>query len=319
MASTPRERRADRHCTNRVGPRAEQSAADPHPDRRRRESLPWRRSWGRWSRGPAASPSRPRSSREASTCPGGWTSPAATSWAPGGELQRNPRCARALRGGPASPGGRRESRAAHPDHLVARERAKTLAEADRLPAEDRPASEQTCSPSSTTWGHGWQTWWRLARPLAGRGQAGRGPWRRPVTALAAAAAMSYQVELGPTVVVGPADRIGRAVSNLIDNARRWSHQEGRDRGETRRRRASQTAAWLLRAGSPVRLRSLLPRRAGPGTAGLRGSVWRSSARRASPAAGGTRRTPRAAEHPEVGCGPAPALRRRGGAYVRRSA
>jgi len=38
--------------------------------------------------------------------------------------------------------------------------------------------------------------------------------------------VSYRLELEPTVVVGPADRIARAVSNLIDNARKWSPPEG---------------------------------------------------------------------------------------------
>jgi len=35
----------------------------------------------------------------------------------------------------------------------------------------------------------------------------------------------YELELAPTVVSGQADRIGRAVSNLIDNARKWSPPE----------------------------------------------------------------------------------------------
>jgi two-component system sensor histidine kinase MprB len=36
----------------------------------------------------------------------------------------------------------------------------------------------------------------------------------------------YELDLEPTVVSGPADRIGRAVSNLIDNARKWSLPDG---------------------------------------------------------------------------------------------
>ncbi len=36
----------------------------------------------------------------------------------------------------------------------------------------------------------------------------------------------YELDLEPTVVLGPPDRIGRAVSNLIDNARRWSPEGG---------------------------------------------------------------------------------------------
>jgi two-component system sensor histidine kinase MprB len=38
--------------------------------------------------------------------------------------------------------------------------------------------------------------------------------------------VSYELDLEPAVVSGPADRIGRAVSNLIDNARRWSPPGG---------------------------------------------------------------------------------------------
>jgi two-component system, OmpR family, sensor histidine kinase MprB len=38
--------------------------------------------------------------------------------------------------------------------------------------------------------------------------------------------LSFQLSLKPTVVRGQADRIGRAVSNLVDNARKWSPAEG---------------------------------------------------------------------------------------------
>jgi two-component system sensor histidine kinase MprB len=38
--------------------------------------------------------------------------------------------------------------------------------------------------------------------------------------------VGYQLDLEQTVVTGPSDRIGRAVSNLIDNARKWSPPEG---------------------------------------------------------------------------------------------
>jgi two-component system, OmpR family, sensor histidine kinase MprB len=34
--------------------------------------------------------------------------------------------------------------------------------------------------------------------------------------------LSFELSLEPTIVLGQADRIGRAVSNLIDNARKWS-------------------------------------------------------------------------------------------------
>jgi signal transduction histidine kinase len=34
--------------------------------------------------------------------------------------------------------------------------------------------------------------------------------------------LRFQVSLEPTVIAGEADRINRAVSNLLDNARKWS-------------------------------------------------------------------------------------------------
>jgi two-component system sensor histidine kinase MprB len=38
--------------------------------------------------------------------------------------------------------------------------------------------------------------------------------------------LSFQLSLEPTLVCGQADRVNRAVSNLLDNARRWSPAEG---------------------------------------------------------------------------------------------
>jgi two-component system sensor histidine kinase MprB len=38
--------------------------------------------------------------------------------------------------------------------------------------------------------------------------------------------LRFELELQPTLVSGPADRIGRAVSNLVDNARKWSPAGG---------------------------------------------------------------------------------------------
>lgn len=38
--------------------------------------------------------------------------------------------------------------------------------------------------------------------------------------------VSFELSLEPTIVLGQADRIGRAVSNLIDNARKWSPAGG---------------------------------------------------------------------------------------------
>ncbi len=43
-----------------------------------------------------------------------------------------------------------------------------------------------------------------------------------VTAARRRGDVEFALDLQPTVVSGPADRIGRAVSNLIDNARKWS-------------------------------------------------------------------------------------------------
>ena len=38
--------------------------------------------------------------------------------------------------------------------------------------------------------------------------------------------LSFQLSLEPTLICGQADRVNRAVSNLLDNARRWSPAEG---------------------------------------------------------------------------------------------
>jgi two-component system sensor histidine kinase MprB len=38
--------------------------------------------------------------------------------------------------------------------------------------------------------------------------------------------MSFEVDLEPTVVVNVADRVGRAIGNVIDNARKWSPENG---------------------------------------------------------------------------------------------
>ena len=38
--------------------------------------------------------------------------------------------------------------------------------------------------------------------------------------------MTFATDLEPTVVKGAADRIGRAVSNLVENACKWSPEEG---------------------------------------------------------------------------------------------
>jgi two-component system sensor histidine kinase MprB len=46
--------------------------------------------------------------------------------------------------------------------------------------------------------------------------------RRSGSAPAGARELSFELTMEPTLVRGPAERIGRAVSNLVDNARKWS-------------------------------------------------------------------------------------------------
>ncbi|MGO9489568.1 MAG: ATP-binding protein [Solirubrobacteraceae bacterium] len=50
--------------------------------------------------------------------------------------------------------------------------------------------------------------------------------RAAVTSARRRGEVSFELDLEPTVVTGPADRIGRAVSNLVDNARKWSPPGG---------------------------------------------------------------------------------------------
>ncbi len=50
--------------------------------------------------------------------------------------------------------------------------------------------------------------------------------RRSGGAPAGAGELSFVLTMEPTLVRGPAERIGRAVSNLVDNARKWSPEGG---------------------------------------------------------------------------------------------
>jgi two-component system sensor histidine kinase MprB len=50
--------------------------------------------------------------------------------------------------------------------------------------------------------------------------------RRSGGAPAGAGELSFELTMEPTLVRGPAERIGRAVSNLVDNARKWSPEGG---------------------------------------------------------------------------------------------
>jgi two-component system, OmpR family, sensor histidine kinase MprB len=51
-----------------------------------------------------------------------------------------------------------------------------------------------------------------------REAVGRAQRRAPV--------LSFQLDLEPTVIEGAPDRVGRAVANVIDNARKWSPEDG---------------------------------------------------------------------------------------------
>ena len=102
--------------------------------------------------------------------------------------------------------------------------------------------------------------------------------------------LSFDVELEPTLIEGEPERVGRAVTNLLDNARKWSPPGGnvevrladgvlsvRDHG-----------AGFSPGGPAPCLRSLLPRAAGARAARARGSASRSCARPPRPTGAGSR-------------------------------
>ena len=83
--------------------------------------------------------------------------------------------------------------------------------------------------------------------------------------------VEFNAELEPTLVRGEPERIQRAISNLVDNAVKWSPPGGADRvapGGGRADRA-RPRPGLLRRGPPARVRALLPRGRRPRYAGLR--------------------------------------------------
>ena len=49
--------------------------------------------------------------------------------------------------------------------------------------------------------------------------------------------LRFELALEPTVIDGDPDRVGRAVTNLVDNARKWSPPEGQVEIALARRRA----------------------------------------------------------------------------------
>ncbi len=98
--------------------------------------------------------------------------------------------------------------------------------------------------------------------------------------------LRYELDLEPTLAVGPGDRIGRAVSNLIDNARRWSPEGGEVEVKLKR------GVLTVRDHGPGFSSRICPSssiastgQSRRGECPARGSGWRSSARRRSPAEG----------------------------------
>ncbi len=54
----------------------------------------------------------------------------------------------------------------------------------------------------------------------------RRSWSPPCETARRRSDLRFELTLEPTLVSGPADRIGRAVSNLVDNACKWSPPAG---------------------------------------------------------------------------------------------
>ena len=81
----------------------------------------------------------------------------------------------------------------------------------------------------------------------------------------------FALKLEPTVIVNNADRVGRAVTNIVDNARKWSPPDGEIEITLRRRdaRGPRSRPRVRRARSAARIRALLPRRQRPADARLR--------------------------------------------------
>ena len=81
----------------------------------------------------------------------------------------------------------------------------------------------------------------------------------------------FTVDVEPTLVRGEPERIQRAISNLVDNALKWSpagRRGGAHLGERDAQRA-RPRAWLRRGRPPARVRAFLPRARRSRHAGLR--------------------------------------------------
>ena len=74
--------------------------------------------------------------------------------------------------------------------------------------------------------------------------------------------LTFDVELDPFYVVGESDTLERAVTNLLDNAAKWSPPDGtiRVQLEGDRLRVADQGPGIAEADLPLRLRSVLPGR-----------------------------------------------------------
>ncbi len=97
--------------------------------------------------------------------------------------------------------------------------------------------------------------------------------------------LRFELDLEPTLVRGQGERIVRAVSNLLENAHKWSPDGWARRDRPARRGADRprSRARVRRGGPAVRVRPLLPRRPCAQAAGVR-----SRPRDRAPGGGGLR-------------------------------
>ena len=93
----------------------------------------------------------------------------------------------------------------------------------------------------------------------------RGQFRHSTGYAGAAHGLAFDVELDPFYVVGDSDMLERAVTNLLDNAVKWSPPGGtiRVQLEGDRLRVADQGPGIAEADLPHRLRPVLPRRHRP--------------------------------------------------------
>ena len=82
--------------------------------------------------------------------------------------------------------------------------------------------------------------------------------------------LDFHQVVEPTLIRGEPDRISRAVTNLLDNASKWSPRGRHGRGDAARRRGDRPRPrpWVQRRGPAVRVRPLPPRHGRALEAGL---------------------------------------------------